>query len=135
MKKYLLFLLIILPNLIKAQTEVTFLDNISHEPIPAVLVRANNNYSAVANDMGVIKLDVSAPQEMMAFHIAYEKKAFSVNPNEPMHIFLDRVELSLSEVLVSSFETQRPLLEQAAAIHKIPETDLYRFNETSLVNA
>ncbi|HLU89656.1 MAG TPA: TonB-dependent receptor plug domain-containing protein, partial [Cyclobacteriaceae bacterium] len=133
MKKTILSLLIILPQLLQAQT-ITFLDKKNNQPIPAVVVRGSNN-NFLSNDEGILKLNLSSPQDMVASHISYESKSFRVNPGDNIQVFLDRMEFSLSEVVVSSFETERPLLQQAAAIHKVPYSDLLRFNETSLVNA
>lgn len=135
MKKKLLLTLLILPSLLSAQTVVSFIDSKSNDPIPAVLVKANNKANYVANENGELTLSLSHSVDMITSHISYESKSFTVVPNEKIQIFLDRMEVSLTEVIVTSFETERPLLEQAAAISRVSESDLYRFNETSLVNA
>src|SRR5690606_19782018 len=134
MKQKLLFVLLFLPLILPAQTTIIFLDNTSQEPIPGVVVKSNNKNSYVSDDLGALTLDLSDPVEMIAAHISYENKHFSISPNEQIRVFLERAQVPLTEVVVSSFETERSLLEQAAAVHQIPESDLYRFNETSIVN-
>ena len=134
MKIKLLLVLILLPFLLPAQTTLTFLDEQSKEPVPGVIVKSpKNNY--LSNENGEITLEVSSPTQMIASHISYGVQSFLVVPDERQAINLQRAQIPLTEVVVSSFETERPLLEQAAAIQRIPESDLYRFNETSIVNA
>jgi iron complex outermembrane receptor protein len=135
MNKNFLLALIFLPYFLPAQTVVTFLDANSKEPVPDVIVKTSNNDNYISNEKGQLSLDISDTLEMVTYHLAYESKSFQLAPGSNTEIHLYRTELSLSEVVVSSFETERPLLEQAAAISKIPESDLYRFNETSIVNA
>ncbi|HLW20988.1 MAG TPA: TonB-dependent receptor, partial [Cyclobacteriaceae bacterium] len=134
MKTKLLLVLLLLPFLLPAQTTLTFLDEQSKEPVPGVIVKSQkNNY--LSNESGEIVLEISSPTQMVASHISYGTQAFLAVPDERQSINLQRAQIPLTEVVVSSFETERPLLEQAAAIQRIPESDLYRFNETSIVNA
>jgi iron complex outermembrane receptor protein len=135
MKIKLLLALFILPNLLSAQTVVQFFDSKSNETIPAVLVRTGQKNSYVSDENGELSLNLSDPVEMISSHLSYESKSFKVIPNENNPIYLDKTEVSLTEVIVTTFETERPLLEQAAAIVRVSEADLFRFNETSLVNA
>src|SRR5690554_5807471 len=123
MKTKLLLVLLLLPFLLPAQTTLTFLDEKSQK------------YNYLSNESGEIVLEISSPTQMVASHISYGTQAFSAVPDERQSINLQRAQIPLTEVVVSSFETERPLLEQAAAIQRIPESDLYRFNETSIVNA
>ncbi|MEX2593172.1 MAG: TonB-dependent receptor [Anditalea sp.] len=135
MKQKLLIILLFLPFFLPAQTVVSFLDSKSKAPVPDVLVKTSNKSNFISNEMGQLSIQITDTVEMISYHIAYESKSFNVAPNKNAEIFLDRKEVSLTEVVVSSFETERPLLEQAAAITRIPESDLYRFNETSIVNS
>src|SRR5690606_22394322 len=89
----------------------------------------------LSDEQGEVNIAISAPTEMIASHISYGIQSFVAVPDEPQSVNLRRAQIPLTEVIVSSFETERPLLEQAAAIQRIPESDLYRFNETSIVNA
>src|SRR5690606_12770632 len=85
MKKTILSLLIILPQLLQAQT-ITFLDKKNNQPIPAVVVRGSNN-NFLSNDEGILKLKLSSPQDMVASHISYESKSFRVNPGDNIQVF------------------------------------------------
>src|SRR5690554_490455 len=134
MKIKLLLVFILLPFLLPAQTTLIFLDEQSKDPVPGVIVRSSNsNY--LSNEQGEVSLSITSPTEMIASHISYSNRAFYAVPGEQVSVILHRTQIPLTEVVVSSFETERPLLEQAAAIQRIPESDLYRFNETSIVNA
>jgi len=135
MKTKLLLVLVFLPFLISAQTTLTFLDEQSKEPVVGVVVKSSAKTTYISDEKGEISTAISAPTEMIASHISYGIQAFLALPGERTSINLQRAQIPLTEVIVSSFETQRPLLEQAAAIQRIPESDLYRFNETSIVNA
>lgn len=135
MKIKILLALIILPTLLSAQTIVKFYDSKSEETVPGVLVRTDQKNSYVSNENGELNINMSDPMDMISSHLTYESKTFRVIPNENNQIYLDKKEVSLTEVIVTTFETERPLLEQAAAIVRVSEADLFRFNETSLVNA
>jgi iron complex outermembrane recepter protein len=58
-----------------------------------------------------------------------------VTPNETITIELVPVTTSLSEVIVTGFESERPIVHQAGAISKVLENELYRFNENSILSA
>src|SRR5690606_18569579 len=135
MKLKLLLFLSLLPFLTCAQTLLTFVDEQSQQPIPGVVVKSSTKDTYLSDELGQIKVTISAPTEMIAFHISYRVLSFAAVPGEPQTVVLQRTQIPLTEVVVTSFETERPLLEQAAAIQRIPESDLYRFNETSIVNA
>lgn len=135
MKLELLLFLSLSPFLTCAQTLLTFVDEQSQQPIPGVVVKSSTKDSYLSDELGQIKVTISAPTEMIASHISYRVLSFAAVPGEPQTVVLQRSQIPLTEVVVTSFETERPLLEQAAAIQRIPESDLYRFNETSIVNA
>lgn len=135
MKTTLLLIFSLLPFLLTAQTTLTFVDQQSDQPIPGVMVKSSSNTTLISDEYGKLNLKISSPIEMIASHISYGLQSFTVSPEEQKIIALQRTQIPLSEVVVSSFETTRPLLEQAAAIERIPQSELYRFNETSIVNA
>lgn len=135
MKKTILLSLFLLPFLLEAQTTLIFRDLQSEQPIAAVVVKSSSKASYLSDEKGEVDLELSAPTEMIAIHISYGTHSFVVLPNEDQVVYLQRTQVPLTEVVVTSFETERPLLRQAAAIERISEGDLSRFNETSIVNA
>ena len=135
MKIKLLLLLSFLPLLTPAQTVLTFVDEQSQQPIPGVVVKSSAKNTYLSDEQGEINVEISAPIEMIASHISCGIQSFVAEPHTSQAVNLRRAQIPLTEVVVSSFETERPLLEQAAAIQRIPESHLYRFNETSIVNA
>ena len=72
---------------------------------------------------------------MIFTHVAFANTTLSVPASGEYTARLERSDNALSEVVVSSFQTERPLLVQAAAISRVSESELYRFNETSIVHA
>lgn len=135
MKKYLLLTCFLFPMLLSGQTIVTFLDGTSNNPVPDVFVRTSDGDNLISGKNGQVILNISNPTELLALHVSYENQTASISPDDAVEVLLNRKEFSLSEVVVSSFDTERPILEQAAAVYRMPESDLYRFNETSIVNA
>src|SRR5690606_253010 len=135
MKIYLLLTCLLFPMLLPGQTVVTFLDGTSNDPVPDVFVRTSNRDNFISDGNGQVLLNISIPTELLALHVSYENQTARISPDGAVQVLLNRKEFSLSEVLVSSFDTERPILEQAAAVYRVPESDLHRFNETSIVNA
>src|SRR5690606_35314671 len=135
MRTKLLLILSLLPFILPAQTVLTFVDQQSRQPIPGVLVKSTGKNILLSNDKGEVSIVLSEPTEMIASHISYGMQPFLASAEESQYIYMERVQIPLTEVVLSSFETERPLLKQAAAIQRLPEGDLYRFNETSIVNA
>ncbi|HLT08542.1 MAG TPA: TonB-dependent receptor [Cyclobacteriaceae bacterium] len=135
MRTKLLLILSLLPFILPAQTVLTFVDQQSRQPIPGVLVKSTGKNILLSDDKGEVSIVLSEPTEMIASHISYGMQPFLASAEESQYIYMERVQIPLTEVVVSSFETERPLLKQAAAIQRLPEGDLYRFNETSIVNA
>ncbi|NHE56921.1 TonB-dependent receptor domain-containing protein [Cyclobacterium plantarum] len=128
-------LLFLLPWIIQAQTTIKVLDAQSQEPVPFASLRGNNQQNYVADGDGSISLSLDKPTEMQLSHVAFESRRVLVPVSGLLTVSLQRAENSLTEVVVSSFDSERPLLEQAAGIARVSESDLYRFNETSLVHA
>lgn len=130
-----LLLLTILPLTLFAQTRILVLDAQSGDPIPYVSLKGNNIPTYVVDEGGQVSLSLEQPTEMRFSHVAYESHTQTVPVSGTLSVSLQRAENSLSEVVVSSFDTERPLLEQAAGIVRVSEADLFRFDETSVVHA
>src|SRR5680860_943245 len=102
MKLKLLLVLFFFPFLVPAQTVITFLDATTKDPVPDVIVKTSNKNNYISNEMGQLSLDISDTIEVISYHIAYESKPFEVIPDKNTQIFLNKTELSLTEVVVSS---------------------------------
>lgn len=135
MKLSILTLFLIIPWFVQAQTSIRILDDKSDQPIPYVFVKMNNQRSFVSDEQGVVQVSLSQPTEMVFTHVAFETTTTLVPTSGEITVRLERADNTLSEIVVSSFESERPLLVQAAAIARVSESELHRFNETSIVHA
>nr|MBI1232259.1 TonB-dependent receptor plug domain-containing protein [Cytophagales bacterium] len=137
MKKlsFLLVPLFLLSFATSAQTLVRTVDSRSGEAIPFVFIKQNNQQSFVTDESGEVSISLEEDTEMMFRHVAFGSSTHTVPARGVVTVRLEAVDNSLSEVVVSSFQTERPLLVQAAAISRVTESELYRFNETSIVHA
>jgi len=118
-----------------AQTKIKVLDAASREPVAFVTIKVDTKKAITANEKGELTVSLSEPSNLLFSHIAFVEQMVLVPDSGEVTVFLERGENALTEVLVSSFESERPLLEQAAGIVRVTESDLYRFNETSIVQA
>jgi iron complex outermembrane receptor protein len=118
-----------------AQTDIKVLDAQSMEPVPFVTVKVDTRKAIAADENGELTVELSEPSNLLFSHISFAEQLVLVPASGEVTVYLERGENVLTEVLVSSFESERPLLEQAAGIVRVPESDLYRFNETSIVQA
>ncbi|MCS5490766.1 TonB-dependent receptor family protein [Algoriphagus limi] len=134
MKKLLPLLLVFVSWSAWAQVSLTVRDGLTFSPIPEVLVRLKSGDEFRTDRLGQVTLDQSTPLEVTLFKEGYESLSVNITENEKS-IFLFPLSISLSGVTVNAFETERPLLEQSASISLIGESDFFRFNETSIVNA
>lgn len=126
----LFFLLFSLELFAQIQLKVT--DQISGLPLENVRVKADKTIQRT-NTSGIVAF--SGENLKISFALeGYEtlEKTFSSGEFE---IQLIPTVLNLSAVTVTAFESERPLLEQSAAVVTVSERDFSRFNETSPVNA
>ena len=130
-----LLILLLLPLGLIAQTNIKVLDAESREPVAFVTVKVDTRKAITANEKGELTISLSEPSNLLFSHIAFVEQMVLVPASGEVTVYLERGENALTEVLVSSFESERPLLEQAAGIARVSESDLYRFNETSIVQA
>jgi iron complex outermembrane recepter protein len=132
MKNLLTLLLFLISIGLQAQIQLKITDQISGLPLENVRVKSGKMIQQT-NASGI----VSFPGENLKISFALEgyeslDKTFS---NGEFEVRLIPVVLNLSAVTVTAFETERPLLEQSAAISVVSERDFTRFNEISPVNA
>ncbi|WP_200975117.1 TonB-dependent receptor domain-containing protein [Echinicola sp. 20G] len=136
LKKVLaLFFIVLFPMMVSAQTVITVLDAENGNPIPGVLIRLSNQTKLIADENGQARANLNHQLTALFSHLAYEDLWKNLEPGKTDTVRLFKKTNSLSEVIVSSFGSTRSLLEQAAAVSQVNEKELYRFNETSLVNA
>ncbi|MCR9014447.1 TonB-dependent receptor [Aquiflexum gelatinilyticum] len=135
MKLWISVLLWLCPLFLSAQTKITTLDKNSKAPISGVLVKIQGQANQVTDENGQVEIDLNNPGILTFLHISYETLSISAAPNESLTLELIPVITSLSEVIVTGFESERPLVHQAGAISKVLENELYRFNENSILSA
>ncbi len=134
--RYFFLLLLAIPITLQAQeVQLIILDKETQETIPGATIQAEGMETQVSDENGIISFSLSQNYFVMVSHIAYENQSFQLRPGMSREVRLDKKTTSLGEVVVSAFEADRPLLEQAAAISRVTEAELYRFNETSIVQA
>ena len=127
--------ILFLPLCVLAQTTIRTVDSNTGLPIPYVLIKGNNQQSFVTDEEGEVQVSRERPTEMIFTHVAFTSITLTVPTNGELIVRMEHIDNTLSEVVVSSFQTERPLLVQAAAISSVSESELYRFNETSIVHA
>lgn len=135
MKLWISVLLCLFPLFLSAQTKITTLDKNSKAPISGVLVKIQGQSNQVTDENGQVEIDLNNPGILTFLHISYETLSVTAAPNESLRLELIPVTTSLSEVIVTGFESERPLVHQAGAISKVLENELYRFNESSILSA
>lgn len=135
MKLWISVLLCLFPLFLSAQTKITTLDKNSKAPVSGVLVKIQGQANQVTDENGQVEIDLNNPGILTFLHISYEPLSVSAAPNESLTLKLIPVTTSLSEVIVTGFESERPLVHQAGAISKVLENELYRFNENSILSA
>ena len=135
MKLWISVLLCLFPLFLSAQTKITALDKNSKAPISGVLIKIQGQANKVTDKVGQAQFDLKSPGILTFLHISYEPLSINVNPDESILVELIPVTNSLAEVIVTGFESERPLVHQAGAISKVLENELYRFNENSILSA
>jgi len=132
MKHFFLLFFFLISLSTQAQIQIKITDQISGRVLENVRVKAGTSIQRT-NASGI----VAFPGDNLRIFFALEgyeslEKIFAAGEFE---VQLIPAIMNLSAVTVSAFETERPLLEQSAAISVVTEQDFTRFNEISPVNA
>jgi iron complex outermembrane receptor protein len=136
MKQILLsFFLIFNLQQLHAQTSILIKDKSTGESIPGVLVKIQGQENKVSDENGSLELPLDKVSILVFSHVAFETISMQVAPEDEVEIYMNPSTNALSEVIVSGFESERPLVHQAGAISKVLENELYRFNENSVLSA
>ena len=132
MKNFLTLVLLLISLGLQAQIQLKITDQVSGTPLENVRVRAGNTIQRT-NSSGMVAFPGGQLQISFALE-GYEffQKTFETGEHE---VQLVPVVMNLGAVTVQAFESERPLLEQSAAIVRVSERDFARFNEISPVNA
>ncbi len=114
--------------------EVTFLESGSQNPISGVAVTDDSGTSWYSDASGVARITgLTQNQTFKTYHHFYQAKKISLDPGDSLIITMDPKVQNLREVVVTGYDSERPLMDQAAPVHLLTEWDFNRFNETSLV--
>ena len=132
MKKVITFLFFLISLGLQAQIQLKITDQITGLPLENVRVKADKTILRT-NASGIVAFSGENLKITFALE-GYEtlEKTFSSGEFE---VQLIPSVLNLSAVTVTAFESERPLLEQSAAVVTVSERDFSRFNEISPVNA
>ncbi|TVP45828.1 MAG: TonB-dependent receptor [Mongoliibacter sp.] len=120
---------------IQAQTTLLINDKTSGEGIPGVLVKIQGQENKISDETGRVVLSLDKSSILVFSHIAYETISQQILTDGEFIVELTPATSSLGEVVVTGFESERPLIHQAGAISKVLESELYRFNENSILSA
>src|SRR5690606_6879876 len=121
MKNTLLFLFFLISQALHAQIQLKITDQVSGAPLENVRVKAENHQFQRTNASGI----VSFPGESQRISFALEgyesiERFFEAGEHE---VRLVPTVMNLAAITVSAFESERPLLEQSAAITQVTERD------------
>ena len=139
--KPLLFLLLccFLPFQLLAQSllQGRVLDARSRLPLEGVTVTANTGEQTITGEEGRYTLTVAEETSTLAFsYLGYSARTIPITHTaEELQVLLQPTSANLSEVVVTGYETNRPLLETAGALSVVESEVIRRFDESSLVRA
>ena len=128
----LLFLFISFSTI--AQVQFKVVDANTALPLENVRIQPKNGQAQLSKASGIIAFSSDEPQQFSFFKSGFEPFKADFGAGEHL-VELSPKSVNLSEVTVTAFESERPLLEQSAAIAIVSERDFNRFNETSIVNS
>ncbi|HSF54951.1 MAG TPA: TonB-dependent receptor plug domain-containing protein, partial [Algoriphagus sp.] len=134
MKKILILIFLLISSGLQAQIQLKITDQVSGVPLENVRVKAGNQKIQRTNASGIVAFTGDADTKFSFALEGYESLEKTFGSGE-FEVQLVPAVLNLATVTVSAFESERPLLEQSAAIAVVSERDFSRFNETSPVNA
>ncbi|WP_299817680.1 TonB-dependent receptor [uncultured Pontibacter sp.] len=131
--------LLCLPQLATAQNILSgyVLDANSNLPLEGATVTANTGAQALSNLNGYFSLTTTpATKSMVVSLIGYKAQRLSAPAaGEEVKILLQPDAARLQEVVITGYESNRPLLQTAGAISILDRSSVDRFDESSLVRA
>jgi iron complex outermembrane receptor protein len=128
----LLFLFISLTA--HAQISVQVRDASTQKPLDRVSIKVNQGKEYWTDAEGKANLEEENPVRVLIFKEGFKIQIAALTAGS-YEFELQENALSLAEISVSAFESERPLLAQSASISLVTERDFNRFSETSIVNS
>jgi iron complex outermembrane recepter protein len=135
MKNILIIIALLTATFSQAQTRLILVDSRNQSPIDGAVVKTKNQGNFISDVNGEVNIPSLNVTEVLITHLAYKNLRAILQPNATQTFRLEASEQALSEIVVTGFESERPILKQAGAISRIPENEFYRFNEQSFVQA
>lgn len=136
---FLFFLLMYLPQVLLAQGLFTgyVLHADTELPLEGVTVTASTGEQGISNENGYFSLATSsAPQRLVFSYVGYRTETVSKpHPGQELRVLLQPDAAKLQEVVITGYETNRPLLQTAGAVSVIEREAIERFDESSIVRA
>lgn len=115
------------------------LHNQTRQALHGVTITANSGEQTLTNASGRFELSVANQATFILIsHIGFKPDTILVQDMQsgmPFQVYLEPLSASLSEVVVTGYESNRPLLETAGALSVIDREVMRRFDESSLVRA
>ncbi|WP_299990320.1 TonB-dependent receptor [uncultured Pontibacter sp.] len=133
--------LMLLPFLSYAQQQVNgqVLHTKTRQALEGVTVTANTGEQAITNTSGGFDFSFADRATFLLIsHIGYKSDTVflqRIQPGTALRVYLQPLTASLSEVVVTGYESNRPLLETAGALSVVGREVIQRFDESSLVRA
>jgi iron complex outermembrane receptor protein len=132
MKTLLSCLLFLISIGLQAQTQLKVSDQLTGLPLENVRVSSGTSVQT-SGTSGTVTF--SGENLRLVFLLEGYERLEKVFPKGEFSVQLVPSVMNLSGVTVSAFDTERPLLQQAASVSRVTEQDLMRFNESSPVLA
>jgi len=132
MKTRLSFLLFLISMGLQAQIQLKVSDQLTGLPLENVRVSSGTTVQKSGVEGTLI---FSGENLRLVFLLEGYERLEKVFPKGEFSVQLVPSAMNLSGVTVSAFDTERPLLQQAASVSRVTEQDLMRFNESSPVLA
>jgi iron complex outermembrane receptor protein len=132
MKTLLSCLLFVVSLGLQAQIQIKVMDQVSNLPLANVRV-SNGGIIQTSSASGAVTF--SGENLRLIFLLEGYERLEKVFPAGEFSVQLVPSVMNLSGVTVSAFDSERPLLQQAASVSRVTEQDLMRFNESSPVLA
>ncbi|WP_299761200.1 TonB-dependent receptor [uncultured Pontibacter sp.] len=136
---FFLFLMMMLPQVLQAQELYSgyVLGAGTEQPLQGVTVTASSGEQGISNENGYFSLATPGAARRLVFsYIGYRTEIInSPSGSQELRVLLQPDAASLQEVVITGYETNRPLLQTAGAVSIIEREVIERFDESSLVRA
>jgi iron complex outermembrane receptor protein len=136
---FLFFLMLSLPQALLAQRLVSgqVLDARSELPLEGATITASSGEQAVSNELGSFSLSVPEATRRLTFTLLgyMTQQVVITSPAQELRVLLQPTGANLQEVVITGYETNRPLLQTAGAVSLIDRDVIERFDESSIVRA